>query len=77
MEISWTDYVKNELDLHRVKNERNILHTIQNRKANWMGHILHRICLLKRVIEGKISVDGGEDEISYWMTLRKQEDVVC
>jgi hypothetical protein len=31
-----------------------ILHTIKRRKANWIGHILPRNCLLKRVIEGKI-----------------------
>ena len=34
--------------------ERNILHTINRRKANWIGHILRRNCLLKGVIEGKI-----------------------
>jgi len=27
---------------------------ISKRKANWIGHILCRNCLLKRVIEGKI-----------------------
>jgi len=27
------------------------------RKSNWIGHILHRNCLLQRVIEGKIK--GG------------------
>jgi hypothetical protein len=27
---------------------------IRKRKANWIGHILHRNCLLQRVIEGKI-----------------------
>jgi hypothetical protein len=52
--ISWTDRVRNEEVLHRVKEERNILHTIQIRKANWIGHILRRNCLLKHVIEGKI-----------------------
>ena len=26
----------------------------QIRKANWIGHILHRNCLLQQVIEGKI-----------------------
>ena len=31
-----------------------ILHEIRKRKANWIGHILHRNCLLKQVIEGKI-----------------------
>jgi len=32
----------------------NILQTIKRRKANWIGHILLRNCLLKHVIEGKI-----------------------
>jgi hypothetical protein len=36
-----------------VKEERNILHTIR-RKANWIGHVLRRNCLLKHIIEGKI-----------------------
>ena len=27
---------------------------IRKRKANWIGHILRRNCLLQRVIEGKI-----------------------
>jgi hypothetical protein len=50
--ISLTDRVRNEEVLHRVKEERNILHTIQRRKANCIGHILRRNCLLKYVIEG-------------------------
>jgi hypothetical protein len=33
---------------------RNILNTIKRRKANWIGHILRRNCLLKHVIEGKL-----------------------
>jgi hypothetical protein len=52
--ISWTDRVRNEEVLHRVKEERNILHTIKRRKANWIAHILRRNCLLKHVIEGKL-----------------------
>ena len=36
--ISWTDRVKNE-EVHRIKWERNILHTTKRRKANWTGHI--------------------------------------
>jgi hypothetical protein len=52
--ISWTDRVRNEEVLHRVKDERNILHTIKRRKATWIGHILRRNCLLKHVIEGKL-----------------------
>jgi hypothetical protein len=34
MEIIWTDCVRNEDVLHRVKEERNILHTIKRRKVN-------------------------------------------
>jgi len=55
--ISWPDHVRNEDVLLRVKEQRNILHEICKRKANWIGHILHRNCLLQRVIEGKIQ--GG------------------
>jgi hypothetical protein len=29
----------------------------KNRKANWIGHMLRRNCLLEHVIEGKI--EGG------------------
>jgi len=52
--ISWTDHVRNEEVLLRVKEQRNILHEIRIWKANWIGHILRRNCLLQRVIEGKI-----------------------
>ena len=55
--ISWTDHVRNEEVLLRVNKLGNILHEISKRKANWIGHILHRNCLLQRVIEGKIK--GG------------------
>ena len=40
--IIWTDYMKNEEVLPRVKKERNILHTVKRRKANCIGHILRR-----------------------------------
>jgi hypothetical protein len=52
--ISWTDHVSNEGVILRVKDQRNILHEIRKRKANWIGHILRKNCLLQRVIEGKI-----------------------
>ena len=34
-----------------------ILEKIRKQKANWIGHILRRNCLLKQVIEGKIKGD--------------------
>jgi len=49
--------VRNEDVLLRVKEQRDILHEIHKRKANWIGHILRRNCLLQWVIEGKIK--GG------------------
>jgi len=52
--ISWTDHVRNEEVLLRVKKQGNILHEIRKRKANWIGHILRKNCLLQLVIEGKI-----------------------
>ena len=59
--ISWTDHVRNEVVLLRVNEQRNILHEIIKWKANWIGHILRRNCLLKQVIEGKIK---GQIEVT-------------
>jgi hypothetical protein len=45
--------------------QRNILHEISKRKANWIGHILRRNCLLQQVIEenikGGIEVTGRRE----------------
>jgi len=66
----------------RVNEQRNILHEIRKRKANWIGHILRRNCLLKQVIEGKIkgemevAKNEEEDVRSYWMNLRTGEDTL-
>jgi hypothetical protein len=50
--IIWTDHVRNEKVLRRIKELRNILHEISKRKANWICHILRRNCLLQQVTEG-------------------------
>jgi chorismate mutase len=55
--ISWTDHVRNEEVLLRVKKQMNVLHEIHKRKANWIGHISRRNCLLQQVTEGK--TQGG------------------
>jgi len=74
--------VRNEEVLLRVNEQRNILHKIRKRRANWIGHILRRNCLLKQVIEGKIKGemevpdDEEEDVRSYWMTLSTGEDIL-
>jgi hypothetical protein len=55
--ISWTNHVRNEDVLLRVKEQRKVVHEIRKRKGNWIVHILRRNCLLQRVTEGKIQ--GG------------------
>jgi hypothetical protein len=57
-EIIWTDHVTNEEVLLRVKKQRNILCEIRKRKANWIGYILRRNCLLQRGFLRK--VNGGD-----------------
>jgi hypothetical protein len=89
--ISWTDRVRNEEVLHRVKEERNIVHTIKRRKANWIGYILRRNCLLKHVIEVKIKgriemtgrrgrrrkqlLDDSKEKRRYWKVKEEALDL--
>ena len=47
--------------LLRLKGQRNILHEISKRKANLIGHILCRNCLLQQVIKGKIKWQDRND----------------
>jgi hypothetical protein len=61
--------MRNE-ELHRVKEGRNVLHTIKRRKANWIGNILCRNCLMKRVIRRKIG--GGTKGTGRRRRRRKQ-----
>ena len=68
--ISWTDHVRNEGVLFRVNEQRNILHEITKRKANWIVHILRRNCLLKQVIEGKIK---GEMKVARRRGRRRKK----
>ena len=50
---------ENEEVLVRVNEQRNILHEIRKRKANWIGHILRRNCLLKK--QSYQTKDKGRD----------------
>ena len=56
--------------LLRVSEQRNILHTIKTRKANWIGHIMRRNCLLRRIIEGRL--EGGIEVKGRQGRRRKQ-----
>jgi hypothetical protein len=79
--------VRNAEVVERIKEERNILHTIKRRKASWIDHIFGRNGLLKHVIEGKIKgriemtrrqvrrrnllPDGLQEKRRYWKLIDK------
>jgi hypothetical protein len=86
--ISYTDRVRNEEVLHSVKKERYSPHTINTRirKANWMGHISRRKCLVRHVTEGKIGgriegtgrrkklLDDLQERRGYWKSKEEALD---
>ena len=56
--------------LLRVNEQRNILHEIRKRKANWIGHILRRNCLLQQVTEGQTT---GQIEVTRRRGRRRKK----
>ena len=52
--IKWSEKVTNEQVLGRIGEKRALLNNILRRKANWIGHILRRNCLLHDDIEGQM-----------------------
>jgi len=75
--IVWTDRVKNGV-LQRLIEEGNIVPIVKGRneggkkgrKANWIGHIWRRNCLIKYVIEGNI---GGSIEVMRRTGRRRKQ----
>ena len=63
-------HTRKEEVLLRVNERRNILHEIRKQKANWIGHILCRNCLLQQVIEGKIK---GQIEVTRRRRRRRKK----
>jgi hypothetical protein len=59
MEKSWT----------KVMEEKNILHTIERRKTNWICHNLRRKCLIKHITKGKI----GRIEVTGRRGMRSRQ----
>jgi hypothetical protein len=45
--------------------EKNIIHTVQREKANWIGSIFSRVCLLKHFIEVKIEGKRRQGRIHH------------
>jgi len=46
--------VRNDEVLPRIQEDRNIFHSLNRRKANSIGHIFRRNCVIKHVIERTI-----------------------
>jgi len=44
-----------------------MVHVIEQRQANWIGHVLRHDCLLKTVLEGKL-----EGKRTWWKPRRKK-----
>ena len=53
-----------------MKEKRDILCTMTRGKSQWIGHILHRNCFLKHVIEG--TIDGRIEMEGRRRRRRKQ-----
>jgi hypothetical protein len=66
LDCSW----EKEDVLHTVKEERNSLHAINRRKFKWIGHIFHRNCHIKQVIEGNIE---GRIEVTVRRRRRRKQ----
>ena len=68
--------MKNKEVTRRVKDERNNLHTIKQRKANldW-SHIAKEPPSETLTERQKGREDEEEDVSSYWKTLRKRGDI--
>ena len=52
--ISCTDRVANDKVSLRLKEERNVLRTTNEKTVTSIGHVLRRNCLLKHVLAGKV-----------------------
>ena len=86
--IKWSEKVTNEQVLDRIGEKRTLLNKILRRKANWIGHILRRNCLLHDAIEGQMTevkevgrrrrrtqlLDDLRNRRSYWELNEEAED---
>ena len=84
--IKWSENVTNEEVLYRIGENRTLLNIILRRKANWIGHILRRNCLLHDAIEGQMTevkgvgrrrtqlLDDLRNRRRYWELKEEAED---
>ena len=60
--ISWFDKVTNEEVLRRVKESRQILNSVWQKKQQWIGHVLRRGGFLHEIIEGRMRGKAMREE---------------
>ena len=82
--VKCSEKVTNEQVLVRTGEKRTLLNNILRRKANWVGHILRRNCLLQHAIEGQMTEAKGVgrrtqllDDLRnrrYWELKEEAED---
>lgn len=73
-----TDRVGNVKVLRRVKEDKNVLHTVKRKKANWIGYVLHmtssKLHYSRKAIKRDIVKERqGRRRSRYWMTLKKRQ----
>ena len=56
--IKWSEKVTNEQVSECIGEKMTLLNNILRTKANWIGHILRRNCLLHDAIEGQMKKVG-------------------
>jgi hypothetical protein len=64
--------VRHEKALRRAEEDRNIPHAIKGRMVSWIGHILGRNWILKRITVDKIGERERERERSGGKTKKKR-----
>ena len=83
--VSWKDKRTNEEVLQIVGENRKLLQKIQERKKNWIGHVLRGEGLMLEVMEGRMEGRRGQGrkrigmlddliEFSYHELKRKAQD---
>ena len=83
--IKWSDKVANKV-LEHIGEKRTLLNSILRRKANYIGQILRRNCLLHDAIEGQMTevkgvgrrrtqlLDDLRNRRRYWGLKEEAED---
>ena len=82
----WSEKLTNEQVLEHIAEKRTLLNNILCRKANWIGHILRRNCLLHDATEGETMevkgvgrrrsqlLDDLRNRRRYWELKEEAED---